>query len=316
VEPIDRRYGFMAKVDLHAVRDDEHRRLVQNVLNAGMTVSAVQRHDRGGTAALTGGFLARVMGRPLALETTYLVHTDLFKTLLLYRAGSSTLSLRSEEGQLADDRRFRPRLSADQRRNLLLTNGHGGNGASRRPDQGLEARFREELVAALGLTPSSLDSIWQPEIAAEALAAANVLKRQARNRSLLRNELRQAESDHRHALVQEQDAIAAKHGNDQRALVLLGELAAEIDRRLPALMLLPEAGLIERFIASLEEAHGEDRLSDDEHLLLSRLQRLKGDLERMNPRDAAAWKGIARDLEQLTEPAATPIYPAEGNKRH
>src|SRR5262245_54525298 len=56
VEPINRRHGFMAKVELDAVPAD-HRRLVQNVLNAGMTLSTVQRHDRGGSRA--GGLLAR-----------------------------------------------------------------------------------------------------------------------------------------------------------------------------------------------------------------------------------------------------------------
>ena len=46
-------------------------------------------------------------------------------------------------------------------------------------------------------------------------------------------------------------------------------------------MLLPEGGLIDRLIVALEEASGDNRLSDDEHLLLSRLQKLKGDLEVM-----------------------------------
>ena len=46
-------------------------------------------------------------------------------------------------------------------------------------------------------------------------------------------------------------------------------------------MLLPEGGLIDRLILALEEASGDNRLSDDEHLLLSRLQKLKGDLEVM-----------------------------------
>ncbi len=73
-------------------------------------------------------------------------------------------------------------------------------------------------------------------------------------------------------------------------------------------MLLPEGGLIDRLIFALEEASGDNRLSDDEHLLLSRLQKLKGDLEVMRLNDSAAWKGIARQLDHLNEPAPAPTH--------
>jgi hypothetical protein len=316
VEPINRRHGFMAKVDLDAVPEDQ-RRLVQNVLNAAMTMSAVQRHDRGG--ARRGGLLARAMRRSSPLETTYLVHTDLFKTLLLYRAGSSVLAIAGNgERQLTDARpKARTNVAAaDHRQDRLLANGRRGNGATNGSDQGLERRLRQELLSALGVTPAALDNIWEPEIAGEALAAANVLKRQARNRSALRNELMQVESDLRRALERGQDAIAAKHGNDRRALTLLQELTAEIDKRVPALLLLPGAGLIERLISALEDAYSEDGLGDDEHLLLSRLRKLNGDLQRMNPKDASAWRIIARELEHLTEPAVAAIHPTEGGTHH
>jgi primosomal protein N' len=180
----------------------------------------------------------------------------------------------------------------------------------------LGERFRHELMTAMGLTPTALDGIWQQEIAELALAAATVLRRQARNRLALSTELRFVESNLRQALEQGQDAIAARHDGDGHALALLRELAAEIGRRIPALMLLPEAGLIERLIFALEEAHAEDRLSDEEHLLLSRLQKLKGDLERMNPKDASAWRSIARQLERLAEPAVSPTHAAEDGKHH
>ena len=79
-------------------------------------------------------------------------------------------------------------------------------------------------------------------------------------------------------------------------------------------MLLPESGLIDRLILALEEASGDNRLSDDEHLLLSRLQKLKGDLEVMRPNDSSAWKGIARQLEHLNEPAPAADPPRHGQR--
>jgi predicted nucleic acid-binding Zn-ribbon protein len=314
IEPVNRRNGFMAEVDLKAVPDAE-RRLVQNVLNAGMTVSAVMRNDGGGAAG--SGLLARVRRRPAQVETTFLVHSDLFKTLLLYRAGASASV--AAERPLAEAPPIRASLGPSRvpvRPDHLLTNGRSGNGLAHRSDAALAERFRHELMTAMALTPTAVDGIWQPEIAELALAAATVLRRQARNRLALSTELRLVESDLRQALEQEQDAIAARYDGDSPALALLRELAAEIGRRIPALMLLPEARLIERLIFALEEAHAEDRLSDEEHLLLSRLQKLKGDLERMNPKDSSAWRSIARQLERLAEPAVSPTHPAEDGKHH
>lgn len=315
VEPVNRRSGFMAKVDLKAVPEGE-RRLVQNVLNAGMTVSVVQRND----GAPGSGLLARVRGRPVLAEPTFLIHSDLFKTLLLYRASASaSVAAVGAARPLPEAAPIRARLEPSPvpiRPDHLLTNGRNGNGRAHGTDAVLAARFSQELMAAMGLTPSALDDIWQPEIAELALAAATVLKRQARNRLALSNELRLLEGDLRQALEQEQDVIAARHGGETHALALLRQLAGEIDRRIPALMLLPEAGLIERLIFALEEAHGENRLNEEEHLLLSRLQKLKGDLEHMNPRDSAAWRSIARQLERLTDPAVAPTHAAEDGKHH
>jgi hypothetical protein len=321
IEPVNRRQGFMARVDLKAVPEQE-RRLVQNVLNAGMTVSAVQRDEGAGASVV--GLLARARGRPALAEPTFLVHSDLFKTLLLYRAGSAASSATaSGERQLAESQPLRSRLSipaVSPRQDHLLTNGRSngddGNDTADGSETAFEARVRHDLVLAMGLSAVALDQIWEPEIAEVALAAATVLRRQARNRSALSNELRLVENDLRIALEQEQDAIAARLGNDTRALARLRELAAEVDRRIPALMLLPEAGLIEKLTFALEEAHGEDRLSDEEHVLLSRLHKLKGDLERMNPKDSSHWRIIARQLERLTEPGVAPTHPAEDGKHH
>jgi hypothetical protein len=169
-------------------------------------------------------------------------------------------------------------------------------------------------MLALRLTPASLEKIWERQIAREALAAAGVLKRQARSRPALHDALERMQAGLMDALEEAQNAIRATYAADRRALDLLKDEATEIEEKVPALMLLPEAGLIDRLVSALEEAHGEDRLSDHEHLLLSRLRRLKGDLARMNPKDASHWRSIAREFEHLAEPAAAPIHPAGSGK--
>ncbi|MBX9590368.1 MAG: hypothetical protein K2X43_13760 [Hyphomonadaceae bacterium] len=315
VEPINQRHGFMAKVDLEAI-PAAHKRLVQTVLNAAMTLNAVQRHDRGGSTGQ--GRLGHLLRRPSPLETTYLIRSDLFKTLLLYRASSSALLARGGERPLTDARAAPSPLTplATDTPKRLLANHPAGNGIATRSDQDLEAYFRHELVKPLGIATASLDHIWDPEVAGEALAAANTLKRQARQRPALNNELRLIESDSKRLLEQAQETLAARYQGDRHAHALLNDVAAEIDRRIPALMLLPESGLIDRLILALEEAHGDNRLSDDEHLLLSRLQKLKGDLERLQIGDSSAWRGILRQLEHLNEPAPAPTHRVEDGRFH
>ena len=316
VEPINQRHGFMAKVDLEAV-PAEHKRVVQTVLNAAMTLNAVQRHDRGGSAGQ--GRLGRLLRQSSALETNYFIRSDLFKTLLLYRTGSSALMARQQsDRQLTDDRTtpaaLTPLPTTSPKR--LLANHHAADNVPAQPDHELEILFRRELVKPLGVSPSSLDHIWDPEVAGEALTAANALKRQARQRPALNNELRLVESDNRRVLEEAQDILGAQFQGDRHTLSVLNDVAAEIDRRIPALMLLPEGGLMDRLILALEEAHGDNRLSDEEHLLLSRLQKLKGDLEGMRPNDSAAWRGIVRQLEHLNEPAPAPTHRAGQGQVH
>jgi hypothetical protein len=310
VEPINQRHGFMAKVELDAI-PEQHKRLTQTVLNAAMTLNAVQRHDRGGTRK-TG--VLGLINRAAPLETTYLIRSDLFKTLLLYRAGSAALVSASEGNQLPDQRTAAlktnaPATGSGNVHRPLLADHHAGNGASRVSDSELEAMFRNDLVKPLGLSMSSLDSLWDPQVAGEALAAANALKRQARHRPALSAELQLVESDNRRVLEHEREIIASHHG-DRHVLDILSDVASDIGRRIPALMLLPESGLIDRLIIALEEAHGENRLGDDEHQLLARLQTLKNDLEAMNPKDSSAWKGIARQLEHLNDLGPTPTHRA------
>ena len=63
----------------------------------------------------------------------------------------------------------------------------------------------------LGVSPASLDHVWEPEVAAEALGAANALKRQARQRPALNSELQTVEGDSRRVLEEGQDILAAHY---------------------------------------------------------------------------------------------------------
>ena len=297
---VKERPEFTAEIDLGEV-DRSDKKVVRNALNAGASMEAVQRVNNSHYYISRDFYktLARIRGRFLVSAAS--------EALMLRDAGNANTStvtplvtgnVRAHRGSLADNR------------GRLLENHHAGNG---RAEHDLETYFRHELVKPLSVSAASLDHIWESEVAAEALAAANALKRQARQRSALNSELRLVESDSRRVLEQAQDMLAAQYQGDRHTLSLLHDVAVEIDRRIPALMLLPEGGLIDRLIIALEEASGDNRLSDDEHLLLSRLQKLKGDLEVMRLNDSAAWKGITRQLDHLNEPAPAPTHrPGQG----
>jgi hypothetical protein len=307
---VKERPDFTAEIELGEV-DRSDKKVVRNALNAGASMEAVQRVNNSHYFISRDFYktLARIRGRFLvsAAPDALMLRDAGNERLIGAGANTSTVTplvtdnLRTHRGSLADNR------------GRLLENHHPGNG---RADHDLETSLRLELVKPLGVSAASLDHIWEPEVAGEALAAANALKRQARQRPALNSELRLVESDSRRVLEQAQDILAAQYQGDRHTLSLLHDVAAEIDRRIPALMLLPEGGLIDRLIYALEEASGDNRLSDDEHLLLSRLQKLKGDLEVMRLNDSSAWKGIARQLDHLNEPAPAPTHRAGQGQVH
>jgi hypothetical protein len=282
----------MAKVELEAV-PEHHRRLVQNVLNAGMTVSAVQRHDRGG-AARAGGLLARAMGRPIAaLEKTYLVHTDLFKTLLLYRAGSSALSA-ANNGQLPPYKLGSGMAAVESEQRKLLVNGRGGNGAPRASHEEIRQRLREELLRALGLPSEALE---EHEVASEAREAAEELKRQLRAHRDLRIVLEGVEQNSRRTLDEATLALKREFAEDKRALDLLSDTRREVSQMVLALMLHPERNLFDDLIREAEKGGDDD--------LLKRLHTLRDHIERMNPANGSDWRYIAGQIRRLG--GGTPI---------
>lgn len=192
------------------------------------------------------------------------------------------------------------------------------NDGPRESDAALAEQIRRDLVEAMGLTAADIGRLWEAD-SAEAALAAGILKRHPN----LRDKLRLAEVDVRHALEQERNAVAAWFADNPRALAVLGEQAAEIDRRIPELLLLRGA---EKLIAALEQADSEGGLPDDEQLLLSRLRKLVSqvpqaagkviDVDPMDTGIPSHGRTGARQPGHLAEPADAPSHSAEDSSRH
>jgi hypothetical protein len=294
LHPIDERHGFTSELYMNEVSPD-HIRPVRNVLTAGSSLRVVQREPKE--------------------RDRYYLHGDLYKTLARIRARSLAVEAFQQNGRAsiayggALDAR-QPALT-DQRaeRPLAIANGLD-NGQARESDEDLRAEFRQLLIDAIELPPAAWDKIAAPEIAAQALAAATALKRQARAHQGLNEELKLVESDKLANLDRARNVLAGRLESDRHAIDLLQDTATEVAQRVPALILLPEGGLLERLIAALEEGHAENRLRDDEHILLGRLRRLKSELDRMDWSDAGAWRKVTRDIEHLNDAGVSTIAAA------
>ena len=261
-----------------AHHDSETARRIRKVLVAGSGIGAVER-------ASSGPQDERYLVRPELIEYLSMVAgmaqaSDRDRIAAAVLLPVEPIGRRQAGGRRLAEVQPLPAqssIAATPRWDHQLTDGRNSNGSADGPhgaDAALADRLRHDLATAMGLMPAAIDRIWEAESAEAALAAAGVLKRHARGHPDLRDELRHAESDLRHALEQEQAVIAARLADDTRAIAALHEQAAEIDRRIPALLLLREAGLVEKLILALEEAHSEGRLRDGEHLLLGRLRDL------------------------------------------
>jgi predicted nucleic acid-binding Zn-ribbon protein len=213
----------------------------------------------------------------------------------------------------------RSSIAASSQQNHLLTDGRigiGGNDSPHEPDDGLADHIRYDLATAMGLTPAAIDRLWQVENVEAAL------KHRVRSYPELHDKLRLAEAELRDALAQAQEVLATRLGSDGRSAPLLRQVAAAIERKIPALAMLRE---LEKLILELEEAHSEGRLGEDEHLLLSRLRTLASkassatpdqviDVEPMDARAPSHRKSALRQPEHLTEAADAPTHPAEDNR--
>ncbi len=291
VEPINQRHGFMAKVDLEAI-PKHRRRLVQTVLNAAMTLDAVQRHDRGGAAKR--GPLARFAARSSPLETTYLIRSDLFKTLLLYRAGSSILDIgRDSPHKLADARSF------------PLGNGRGTDKPQQIPhlqaaktsdhDGELRGDIWNALLGAIDLDLKAASRVKDHAVRDQAIAAWHAIHQLSQGNERFRAYLNEIEAGKAEAVEQKCSELGSRLGGNAGHIAILHEVVGDLDGMLRALLLLPEVGVLRELIDKLEDAAQSDSSPlPGEEKLLELLRTLEITIRQIDKGSADGWMRIAR----------------------
>ncbi len=243
VEPINPRHGFMAKVELGTVEEGQ-RRLVQDVLNAGMTLNAVLRQERSTLGS-------RFRRGAKAANAIFLVRTDLFKTLLLYRAGSSALlDQRGFDKQLpgAPSRRSALRATASQPPPLPLP------AQAAAPGEDLSTRFWSDLLDAIGLDIPGASRVQNASVRGQAMEAWQALDRLADNNSRLRAYLKDAIDGKQDAIEQKYAEIRENLNGDAGKIAILGQAVDDLESVFKALLLLPETGVVQELVDGLDAA--------------------------------------------------------------
>jgi hypothetical protein len=298
MDPINQRHGFIAKVELDRVPKGDQL-LLRNLLNAGMTVNAVQRNDR---SLKQNAGLAALLGRSAGIETTYFVRTDLFRTLLMYSADAPSL-LAGRRGD-APRLRVRPeppaeRLTAEEPRQLpRLLRTPASTTADGPQEDTFVREIWSELLGAINLDLAQASRVKHPAVREQAAKAWDALEHLAQSNSRLRLFLKEVEDARKDALDQKYSEIRSDLNGDASGVVVLDEAGTDLDRIFKALLLLPETGVIQELINALEDAaQSDDGQRPGEQELLALLRAVQAEIERIDKSRAEAWKHIVHMIE-------------------
>ncbi len=276
LNPIREDAGFMAEVRMDDV-GTEHVRVVRNALNAGATFDRVQRAGKEGTLYFVHGdfyrILARIRGRMLASAAIQgrIAAPSLQGGLLSLRPAELETQVVDRQRQLPDHTRAQ---------NAALS------------DEALRNEILADLLDAIGVPASAYERLRDERVAKAAVAAGHALHRMANRNLHLRDSLQLKESGWASHLDHVRDQVLARHGNHPAAAQAVDDVTNKVLDLLPALLLSPEAGLLEELIEALELAAGADDLQrTGEQMLLEQLR----ELQSSDLASEGSWKR-ARDL--------------------
>jgi hypothetical protein len=292
VHPIEDRLGkigrqeraeFTAEIRLDEVERND-KKVVRNALNAGATLQAVER----------------------ANNNHYFISRDFYKTLARIRAhfliSAGPAALRGAPpaalpgaagGSAGEPRRLMPRLAA------ALPHKQSS-------DADLREAIWVELLGAIGLTLSSASRIAHGVVREQATAACRALDQLAQGKERLRGYLNELEDGKREALVAKYDDLRRSFAGDEKRAKALDAVAEDLERTFKALLLLPEAGLLQELIERLEEAAQTDGgQAPGEQELLRLLRAVQAEIGRIDKSRPEAWKTVLDMIEDRRSEAPT-----------
>ena len=289
--PMREKDGFMSEIRLGQV-ESEHKRTVRSVLNAGATLERVRRGEDASHYHIHGDFyktLARIRGRLLLSAAP------------AYAAGGVLQSEMQRVGMQAR----RPTFAIEHGNGLLKSLSVGRD----------RQKLLEEMLEALELKPEAYEIVTAPHVSSAAIAAGMALRRQGPPHSRLGEYLRLKESAWRNALEQARHAIRGRVDDDLDAMRVVDDVASDIVKSIPALMLLPESHVVAGLLRELEIA-AQDDLPEDQQRLKDWLSHLQKDLRRIDLSKEAGWHRAQGLIEFYAVDAGGPDTedPGKGHK--
>jgi len=274
LHPIREENGYMAEVWMDQV-PDHHALIVRSALNAGATFNRVIRID----------------------SNQYRVHGDFYRVLahlrgrLLASAGAIPQVRSPVIGGALSSKPAELYERSDYQRQITHDASAAPNGSYAFSDD-LRDEILAELLDSIGIPLSAYERLKDEHVAQAALAAGEALRRMAYRNENLHQEFYERERRWTERLEHKREELRERFGNQPTALSLVDELATTIDRLRPALLLSPEADLLDKLIEALEFAAGADNLQQpSEQMLLKQLKALQS----FDLADEAPWKR-AKDL--------------------
>lgn len=293
MSPITQHNDFTAEVKLGEV-EAEHKRIVRNVLNAGATLSRVQR-----------------VGDD---ASHFYIHKDLYKTIARIRArtfsyGETALqisgerqggALRAERASLSGPNLSGPNLPGQWQSHRLLTRLNEAKPQNDDIDDDDDRAVRQQYVAtllsALEVQPDAFFGLTAEGFAAAA-AAGEAFKRARESNRYLAQKLFERDEEARNVLDSMSSHLQST-GMDPAGLRAADE---EIAQNWPILMLLPSGPYEQVIVEMLEELEpqaGDGRLSAEQAQLFAVVRKLREAFSG-NPRNSTlAWARMASQLNQ------------------
>ena len=276
----------------------DHVRPVRNVLTAGSSLRVVQREPQGRATATT-----------CTASSTRRWPASAPARSLGWQPGPAASPMAAP----LDARQPRPHRPA---RAAPAAPTHRAMAKRREPDEELRAEFRQLLSrpSSCRRPPGTRFAVARdrrPGPSRRGCAQATGRAHQGLN-----EELKLVESDKLANLDRERNVLAARVEADQHALDLLQDTATEVAQRVPALILLPEGGLIDRLIGG---ARGRPCREPAARRRARPAQPAAPPEGRAGVawtgRDAGAWRKVTRDIDHLNDAGMSTMAAAAINPK-
>ena len=293
LEPIREIEGFTSKVTLTEIEDPYESRVVRRVMNAGSAVKAV--------------------APDVKLDDIYYIRPSLYETLLNIRATAPESPSYEYERRRFAGIQDRPAIDAGALRDetpRLQETPRPAEIEAPRPSlprivqltpaeqQNLAGRYRDDMLAAIGLSGQLVDQRMSAEGAKEAMLQAwKALDSHGKKNQLLGHVLREFLNVQDRDLSEVYSSILQDIGGDERKRPILDAVDNQIRSDLALYMLFPEVRLIDHLIEDIERAaEADDGLQSGEQKLKDQLKYVREGLGQLNLSNPLSWNEIRQRL--------------------